>query len=116
MLLENFRPSIIFSGDDHDYCEYAHSLPFDDDHPISPSRVREVSIKSFSMAMGIHHPGFHLLSLLNPDPLQENPAEQRTFADRPCFLPDQIRVYLSLYAPLFIATLLLVLHHSMRAP
>ncbi|TFY65722.1 hypothetical protein EVG20_g5364 [Dentipellis fragilis] len=112
MLLENFRPSLIFSGDDHDYCDYTHALPYDDDQPMSPTDVREISIKSFSMAMGIRRPGFHLLTLFNPDASTANPIEKATFADAACFLPDQVRIYIGFYLPLLVITILIVLHYS----
>ncbi|KAA1474292.1 Metallo-dependent phosphatase [Dentipellis sp. KUC8613] len=112
MLLENFRPSLIFSGDDHDYCDYTHSLPYDDDQPMSPTDVREISVKSFSMAMGVRRPGFHLLTLFNPDASTANPIEKATFADAACLLPDQIRIYLGFYLPLLAISVLIVLHYS----
>ncbi|EQB57901.1 calcineurin-like phosphoesterase [Colletotrichum gloeosporioides Cg-14] len=40
----------VFSGDDHDYCEVVHS-------PKKES-VREITVKSMSMAMGVPTPGF----------------------------------------------------------
>ncbi|KAF9005372.1 hypothetical protein BDZ89DRAFT_1080046 [Hymenopellis radicata] len=45
------------------------------------------------MAMGIHQPGFQLLSLVPPQAGSTAP----TFADRPCLLPDQLSIYLSTY-------------------
>ncbi|KAI9463657.1 Metallo-dependent phosphatase-like protein [Lactarius psammicola] len=91
LLLEEFRPSLIFSGDDHDYCEYTHT--FTGEH------VPEVTVKSLSIAMGIRQPGFQLLSLSN---------EARTRAHRPCSVPDQLRIYSWVYAPLIFATIVLV--------
>ncbi|KAG8747119.1 hypothetical protein FRC10_002168 [Ceratobasidium sp. 414] len=56
---------------------------------------REVSVKSFSMAMGIRRPGFQLLSLVSPDP---SSPYARTMADTPCHLPDQMHIYTHVYA------------------
>lgn len=86
------------SGDDHDYCDYRH-----------PNGVREVTLKAFSMAMGIRRPGFQLLSLIPPptDPNLLN-LPHRTHADMPCFLPDQIKIYTARYLPLGILTLLVL--------
>ncbi|KAI0063610.1 Metallo-dependent phosphatase [Artomyces pyxidatus] len=108
MLLKTFRPSLIFSGDDHDYCEYRHELPTDRENPTNtaPRTVLEVTVKSFSMAMGIRRPGFHLLSLAAP----EAPAGVETFAHRPCVLPDQIKIYLGVYVPLLVLTLIAVVY------
>jgi hypothetical protein len=76
------------SGDDHDYCEVQHK-----------GGVREVTVKSFSMAMGIRKPGFQLLSI------SENGRESAGTADKLCLLPDQIGIYLNRYLPLVAITL-----------
>lgn len=76
------------SGDDHDYCELQHQ-----------NSVREVTVKSFSMAMGIRKPGFQLLSV------PEDNRDGAGAVDQLCFLPDQIGVYLKGYLPLVALTL-----------
>jgi ethanolamine phosphate phosphodiesterase len=83
------------SGDDHDYCEYDHVTN------AGPA-AREVSVKSISMAMGIRKPGFHLLSLVPPE------AGRPSFSDALCLMPDQLRIYLSIYIPLAILSILVV--------
>ncbi|KAF4567515.1 hypothetical protein EYR40_006518 [Pleurotus pulmonarius] len=98
-ILDQVRPSLIFSGDDHDYCEYTHTL---DDS----TRIREVTVKSLSMAMGIRRPGFQLLSLAAPS---SAPVKTVTHADAPCLMPDQLGIYLSVYLPLIAASLLVLL-------
>lgn len=50
-LLKQVQPSLIFSGDDHDYCDVVH-----------PGNAREITVKSISMAMGIKYPAVQLLS------------------------------------------------------
>lgn len=50
-LLEQLQPNLIFSGDDHDYCDVVH-----------PGLAREITVKSISMAMGIKYPAVQLLS------------------------------------------------------
>ncbi|CAE6419461.1 unnamed protein product, partial [Rhizoctonia solani] len=89
-LIDSVKPLVIFSGDDHDYCEVHHPVGEDTDQ-----KVREVSVKSFSMAMGIRRPGFQLLSLVAPDP---SSPYSRTFSDTPCHLPDQMQIYTHVYA------------------
>ncbi|KAK8843394.1 hypothetical protein IAR55_007051 [Kwoniella newhampshirensis] len=101
-LLEALQPSIVFSGDDHDYCEHTH-----------PNGIREVTIKSFSSSTGIRRPGFQLLSLVPPQPNAY--AASLTHADRPCFLPDQLGVYSRVYIPLAIITTLYLLGTNIRA-
>ncbi|WRT68958.1 uncharacterized protein IL334_005940 [Kwoniella shivajii] len=101
-LLDALQPSIVFSGDDHDYCEHRH-----------PQGVREVTIKSFSSSTGIRRPGFQLLSLIPPQP--HSYAGSVTHADRPCLLPDQLGVYYRVYTPLAILTILYLLGTNIRA-
>ncbi|KAF8590903.1 Metallo-dependent phosphatase [Ramaria rubella] len=98
-ILESIRPSLIFSADDHDYCEYNHRL-------TDGSTVREVTVKSFSMAMGIRRPGFQLLSLARSNSASSLFAlsASDTLADVPCFLPDQIKIYTHGYAPFGVFT------------
>ena len=76
------------SGDDHDYCEVQHQ-----------GGVREVTVKSFSMAMGIRKPGFQLLSV------PKNDKDSAGAVDKLCLLPDQIGIYLDRYLPLAALTL-----------
>ncbi|KZT62021.1 hypothetical protein CALCODRAFT_479504 [Calocera cornea HHB12733] len=96
-LLESVKPEFIFSGDDHDACEYTHNLP----GSLGTKTAREITVKSFSMAMGIKRPGFELLSIAPP------PSEPR-HAESQCLLPDQIGIYTRTYLPLFIISLLIL--------
>ncbi|WVQ81462.1 hypothetical protein IAT38_003586 [Cryptococcus sp. DSM 104549] len=98
-LLQALKPSIVFSGDDHDYCEHTH-----------PNGIREVTVKSFSSSAGIRRPGLQLLSLIPPQPNSYTP----THADRPCFLPDQAGVYFRIYIPFAILTVLYLLFTNLR--
>lgn len=95
-LIQSLQPALIMSGDDHDYCDYTHN----EGHGQS---VREVTVKSFSMAMSVRRPGFHLLTLSN-----------HARADTPCLLPDQISIYLSLYVPLLLLSLLAIIFANFR--
>lgn len=56
-LLKTIHPNLIFSGDDHDYCDIFHEE--------SPRRSREITVKSISMAMGIKYPAVQLLTFRN---------------------------------------------------
>ncbi|PLW10289.1 hypothetical protein PCASD_24895 [Puccinia coronata f. sp. avenae] len=107
MILEKIQPSLIFSGDDHDYCEVVHTLPSTSLANPSPLSIHEISVKSFSMGMGVHQPGYHLLSLSNPARFGRAPDEQTTF-HRPCLLPDQIRIYTHVYLPLLVVSLVVL--------
>ncbi|KAJ7076358.1 Metallo-dependent phosphatase-like protein [Mycena belliarum] len=99
-LLSVLRPSVVFSGDDHDYCEYTHSL----DNAGMSIRAREVTVKSMSMAMGIRRPGFQLLSLVPPHSSQG----RFSHADSLCLLPDQLGIYLATYIPFLVLSLFII--------
>ena len=90
-----FVTEITNSGDDHDYCEYWHPTP-----GLNGAKAKEISVKSFSMAMGVKVPGFQLLSLFPP-----SETNGQSFFDAPCFLPDQIGIYLSVYVPFILLSL-----------
>jgi len=87
----------VFSGDDHDYCELTHKYRENNQWHNS----REVTIKSISMAMGIHHPGFQILSVPSMDSSGDSPA----IMDLPCTLPDQVGLYVRTYIPLVICSI-----------
>lgn len=77
----------VFSGDDHDYCEVVHSS--------SQSGVREITVKSISMAMGVPTPGFLMVSLHNPIDSDGRPlaSGQATLKTHLCLLPRQLSTY-----------------------
>ncbi|KAI0093186.1 Metallo-dependent phosphatase-like protein [Irpex rosettiformis] len=109
-IFEHISPSLVFSGDDRDYCEYTH----ESQHTSQPVHIREVTVKSFSPFKDIRHPGFHLLSLTPPD--AQSTSAKRTFIDSPCFLPDQTSTYTSVYFPLSAITLLVLAIITLRKP
>lgn len=98
-LLNQIRPTVVFSGDDHDYCEHIHQSIVS--HP-----VREVTVKSLSMAMNVRKPAFQLLSLF---PAQYWDDLHPTHADIPCLLPDQLGIYLNVYIPCLLLSLVIVI-------
>ncbi|ORY85553.1 Metallo-dependent phosphatase-like protein, partial [Protomyces lactucae-debilis] len=82
------QPSLIFAGDDHDYCDFAHPRP--------SGPVHEINVKSFSWAMGIQHPGFQLVAL-----------NKESYETRLCLLPGQLPLLVN-YAVLLALTLVLL--------
>ncbi|XDG08767.1 hypothetical protein ABKA04_008382 [Annulohypoxylon sp. FPYF3050] len=89
-----------FSGDDHDYCELVHTP--------DQENVREITVKSLSMAMGVPTPGFQMVSLYNPIDDQGNPipgSPKNTLQTHLCLLPTQLSTYMT-YAFLGILTIL----------
>lgn len=66
------KPSVIFAGDDHDYCDYRRE-----------NGIHEINVKSFSWAMGIQRPGFQLVSLSGT-----------RYETQLCILPGQLPLFL----------------------
>ncbi|KAG6842145.1 hypothetical protein C0991_001638 [Blastosporella zonata] len=98
-LLQSLQPSAVYSGDNRDYCEYIHTAKKSKSAHVVAD-VREVTVKSFSMAKHIRHTGFQLLSLTNPT----TDSNQKSFRDTPCSLPDQYGIYSRVYLPFFFLT------------
>ncbi len=79
----------VFSGDDHDYCELVHSK--------SKGNVREITVKSMGMNMGVQSPGFLMLSMYNPVGPDGKPipgAPEKTLQTHMCLLPNSFRTYM----------------------
>ena len=70
---------------------------------MKQKKVREVTVKSFSMSKHIRKPGFQLLSLVNP-----SSSDGASFSDSFCLLPDQDRIYSTIYPTLMVMTLLIL--------
>lgn len=103
-VLGTVKPDIVFSGDDHDYCDVRYS--FDDNG--SERFSREITVKSASMTCGIQYPAVQLLSLNNPynlDP-QVKLATPKHVTEM-CYLPKPYFA-LKVYVFLFICTLLVL--------
>ncbi|KAI0505697.1 hypothetical protein F5B22DRAFT_626932 [Xylaria bambusicola] len=100
----------VFSGDDHDYCEVVHSP--------EKENVREITVKSFSMAMGVPTPGFQMVSLYNPVDDQGKPLPSstgRTMQTHLCLLPNQLSMFLT-YAILGVLTILVLVARAFLVP
>lgn len=100
----------VFSGDDHDYCELVHSPEKDN--------VREVTVKSISMAMGVPTPGFLMVSLFNPVDANGKPlpgAPEKTLQTHLCLLPNQLATYAK-YAGLIFVTIVAIGIRSLLVP
>jgi ethanolamine phosphate phosphodiesterase len=107
----------VFSGDDHDYCEMSHRYnigapeqPANDAQRQTPglANVPEITVKSFSWAMGVRKPGFLLVSLWNPvDEFGTSMTRPKTETGQThlCLLPDQLGIFID-YVRLLAMTLL----------
>ncbi|KAI2626046.1 hypothetical protein GGS26DRAFT_189425 [Hypomontagnella submonticulosa] len=99
-----------FSGDDHDYCEVVHTP--------EQENVREITVKSFSMAMGVPTPGFQMVSLYNPIDEQGNPipgSPKTTLQTHLCLLPSQLSTYM-MYAVLGVLSVLILIARAFLVP
>ncbi|KAK8064756.1 hypothetical protein PG994_007394 [Apiospora phragmitis] len=99
-----------FSGDDHDYCELVHSEEKDN--------VREITVKSISMAMGVPTPGFQMLSMWNPIDENGRPlpgAGKTTLQTHLCLLPKQISTYTT-YSAIGILTIVILMVRAALVP
>ncbi|KAG8884154.1 hypothetical protein FRB97_005137 [Tulasnella sp. 331] len=103
-VLQSLKPTLVISGDDHDYCEHTHR---DGQGPD----IREVTVRSFSMGIGVKQPGFLLLSLYTPD----TPNATPTRSEQACLLPDQFRVYTFVYIPFFFLTVIYITYINFSA-
>ena len=104
-LIDAPQTAHIYSGDDHDYCDYTHTK--------FTGMIKETTVKSISWAMGIRKPGFLSLSLWNPVDLagtsdQSTAKPEDTIQQNLCLLPDQLQIFIR-YGQLLILTLILVL-------
>lgn len=98
---------LIHSGDNRDYCDYIHK----NKSMTDPTEVREVTVKSFSLANHIRRPGFQLLSLNSP--VKEHDVAYPSFQDVPCHLPDQYGIYFSTYGMIFACNFVILLGLAM---
>lgn len=100
----------VFSGDDHDYCDIVHSK--------AKQNVREITVKSFSMAMGIPTPGFVMVSLYNPIGPDGKPvpgAPSSTMQTHLCLLPNQFHTYMK-YIVFIVASVVVLAVRAFLVP
>jgi hypothetical protein len=116
-LLDLLRPAAVFSGDEHDFCEYEHALepdpqpqpaqpggarPVAQAHPVAP----EYTVATFSWLQGVRRPG---LALIHLDGCQDGQEPQLSV--QLCALPDQLAVYLAYAAAALLTAAILVADH-----
>ena len=116
--LDASQIAMVYSGDDHDYCEIEHNE--------FTGRIKEITVKSMSWAMGIRRPAVQLVSLWNPIDLSEamissgysvpTPGKEDKILNMPrgtiqnhvCLLPDQLGIFIR-YGELLAITLVTLL-------
>ena len=102
--------AMIYSGDDHDYCEIEHNE--------FTGRIKEITVKSISWAMGVRKPGVQLVSLWNPIDTSSSPSlitttPRNTVQNQLCLLPDQLSIFIR-YAQLLALTLVILAISAVR--
>jgi len=107
--------AMAFSGDDHDYCDVVHSYNVD----AQLTHVREITVKSFSWAMGVQRPGIVMASLWNPvdaqgRSLRSEDVARGTVQTHLCLLPDQLAIFVK-YGVLLAVTLLVLVVDTIYA-
>lgn len=106
----------VFSGDDHDYCDVTHRFNVNrraegsQKQRVDIANVREITLKSFSWAMGVRKPAFQLVSLYNPVDAHGYSIGTRgpTIQSHLCLLTDQLGIFIN-YALLLALTAVLLL-------
>ena len=103
--------AMIYSGDDHDYCEIEHNE--------FTGRIKEITVKSISWAMGVRKPGVQLVSLWNPIDTTSSPSSttatpRNTVQNHLCLLPDQLSIFIR-YAQLLLLTLIILGISALRS-
>ncbi|GAB5590987.1 hypothetical protein Unana1_05887 [Umbelopsis nana] len=98
-ILTHSQADVVFSGDDHDYCEVFHS--------VGDRVVPEISVNTFSMAQGVQYPGVVLLTLF----AGEVPKIE-SYATKLCLLPDQISIFIR-YGILFGVSIIALLAYNL---
>lgn len=107
-VLTKIQPSILFSGDDHDYCQVTHSY-----HANGESKIaEEITVKSCAMNMGINRPAIQLVSLYNPQEKnlqQKQDSNIKTYQTNICYLPDPYKP-IKMYSITALISILLILY------
>lgn len=83
-VLELIRPSIIFAGDDHDYCDILQPYVSNG----QAHTAREIAVKSAAMTSGIRYPAIQLLSLHNPYDPTPRLESSDTYQTTMCYMPS----------------------------
>lgn len=100
----------VFSGDDHDYCEVVHNA--------AKENVREITVKSLSMAMNVPTPGFVMVSLYNPVDGRGASlpgAPSSTLQTHLCLLPNQLHTYMK-YVSFILVSLVVLAIRALLVP
>lgn len=76
-ILHKINPVLIYSGDDHDYCDMIHNYD-------QLKSAREITVKTVSMTGGIKYPAIQLLSLYDPNTI----GSTDSYSTQMCYMPS----------------------------
>ncbi|ORZ17179.1 Metallo-dependent phosphatase-like protein [Absidia repens] len=86
-ILQSIQPDLVFSGDDHDFCEVTHAYytPSNNNNVGGQQQqlALEYTVPTFSMSQGVRTPGYMLLQ-----------ATQDKLVPQLCWLPDQLGIFI----------------------
>ncbi|OZJ06132.1 hypothetical protein BZG36_01033 [Bifiguratus adelaidae] len=107
-LLTTVKPDLVFSGDNHDYCEIVHSYQANGER-----QATEITVPTFSMAQGLLRPGVILLTLQNPLDTNAPSLASSTYSRSTCFFPDQVNIFIN-YAYIALITIIIIILTLLR--
>lgn len=107
-VLRSTKPSVVFSGDDHDSCYVKHDYTAEIAGAQRQRHADEYTVKSASMAMGVARPAVQLLSLHNEQSAIVGTAQGETFQTEICYMPNPFYAII-LYALFAIFSLTIIL-------
>lgn len=107
-VLRYMRPSVVFSGDDHDACQVKHNFTTPVAGVERTLHADEYTVKSASMAMGVSRPAVQLVSLYNDVSQNKIVSQGKTFQTEICYMPSPFYSII-LYGLFLIFTLTVIL-------
>jgi len=106
-LLEMLQPELILSGDDHDHCVVAHTIP-----GKKGLTAHEHTVATFSWLQGTRNQGLVFLQLSGCTEHEGAPPRVNKVV---CDLPDQFAVYMIYLAVFVLSAILLVIESIVKS-
>lgn len=104
-IMDRIQPSVIFSGDDHDYCHHLH-----DAHTGGSASIPELTVNALSLTSGVRTAGYARLSIWQEPPRDANGLAvgslrpQTRISYTGCALPPQIEFWAQMYPLVVVLT------------
>lgn len=100
-ILEKARPSVIFTGDDHDVCHNLHGKS--QSSTAHQWSTPELTVPAMSLTSGVSRPGYARLAIWPQPPPVGGTAQQTRIEYAACDLPDQVHTWAISY-PVLVLT------------